>query len=426
MRNRAILTAAVLAAISATASDKSSWEGDLSPITANDWNYDRAAHLLERAGFGGTPDEVQQLAKMTPEEAVRHLVRYQAVENPNMPEFKGSGIFPSEDFVPPVDGNQGGVYTAIRNGGAFGIKLEKKPGTMWAQPLIDYLYYLRFSNNGEIGRVQSYFATRMLVTKRPLEEKLALFWHGHFATENDKVRDYRKMMAQWDKYRGMGNGNFGELLLAMSGDPAMLIYLDGQKNVKGHPNENYAREILELFSLGVGNYNEKDIQEAARAFTGWGLDGNKFIERAALHDDGQKTFLGKTGNFDGPDIVKIVLEQPACARFISRKLYRYFVRDDVSPQMEEQLAQVLRGSHYNVGTLLETMFLSRDFYSASSVATQIKSPVQLVVSTYKKLGMTEVPGAPNFGQTTGGLGQQICVPPNVAGWKGGRTWIPRP
>ena len=149
---------------------------------------------------------------------------------------------------------------------------------MWLQPVVDQGYYLRFSNNGEIGRVAAWFAERMLVTRRPLEEKIALFWHGHFATENDKVRDYRKLMAQWDLYRKSGTGNFRDLLLAMNRDPAMLIYLDGQKNVKGHPNENYARESLELFSLGVGNYTEKDIQEAARAFSGWGLDANKFFE----------------------------------------------------------------------------------------------------------------------------------------------------
>ena len=168
----------------------------------------------------------------------------------------------------------------MMKGELYGIKVEKKPGTMWAQPFVDYGYYLRFSNNIEVSRITSYYAHRMLVTKRPMEEKIAVFWHGHFATENDKVRDYRKLMAQFDTYRRLGNGNFGELLLAMCKDPAMSIYLDGRLNVKGHPNENYAREIMELFSLGVGNYTEKDIKEVARAFSGWGLDGNKFVIRA--------------------------------------------------------------------------------------------------------------------------------------------------
>jgi uncharacterized protein (DUF1800 family) len=154
------------------------------------------------------------------------------------------------------------------------------------------------------------------------EEKLALFWQGHFATENDKVRDYRKILAQWDRYRAQGNGSFRNLLPAMSMDPAMLIYLDGIKNVKGHANENYAGEILELFSVGDGNYTEADIKATARAFTGRGLDGNEFVKRADLHDDGEKTFRGVTGNFDGEDVVNLIVKQPACAKFISRKLYR--------------------------------------------------------------------------------------------------------
>jgi len=294
---------------------------------------------------------------------------------------------------------------------------------MWLQPIIDAGYYYRFSNNGEITRVAVWEAQRMLLTERPLEEKLALFWHGHFATENDKVRDYRKMMAQLDLYRANGNGNFRDLLLGICKDPAMLIYLDGRSNVKGHPNENFSREILELFSLGVGNYTEKDIQESARAFTGWSLDGNKFTKSVALHDDGQKTVFGKTGNFDGEQVVDLILQQEAAARFISRKLYRFFVRDEISPALETRLASILRTNNYSITPLLEAIFLSRDFYSAASVATQIKNPVHLIVSTYRKLGLKELPGAPSFSGTTAQLGQQIFAPPNVAGWKGGRTWI---
>jgi len=399
-----------------------SWQDDLTPLRPVEWNYDRAAHLLERAGFGGTPEEIEKLAAMTPEQAVRHLVRYQEIKNAALPPFKASGIFPSEDFVPPLGGGEP-LRDAMTKGEALGIKVERKPGTMWLQPVVDASYYYRFSNNGEITRVAVWEAQRMLVTGRPLEEKLALFWHGHFATENDKVRDYRKMMAQLDLYRVHGNGNFRDLLLGICKNPAMLIYLDGMSNVKGHPNENFAREILELFSLGVGNYTEKDIQETARAFTGWSLEGNQFAKRVALHDDGQKTVFGKTGNFDGEQIVDLILQQEAAARFISRKLYRYFARDEISPAMESRLASVLRDNRYAIAPLLETIFLSRDFYSPASVATQIKNPVHLIVSTYRKLGLRELPGAPNFSATTAALGQQIFSPPNVAGWKGGRTWI---
>jgi hypothetical protein len=417
-----VLAACTVAyAIALHAADRS-WMDDLTPITTSDWNYDRAAHLLERAGFGGTPEEIERLVAMSPREAVRHLVYYQKVQNVPMPDFDASGIFPSKDFD-PLPGNTLGIAAAMRTGEALGIKVERKPGTMWLQPVVDYGYYLRFSNNGEIGRVARWLAQRMLITERPLEEKLALFWHGHFATENDKVRDYRKLMAQWDLYRAQGNGSFRNLLLSISMDPAMLIYLDGIKNVKGHANENYAREILEIFSLGDGNYTEADIKATARAFTGWGLDGNKFVKRADLHDDGEKTFRGVTGNFDGEDMVNLIVKQPACAKFISRKLYRFFVREDLSAGLQEKLSAVLRRNDFEVAALLETVFLSRDFYSDSSDATQVKSPVQLVVSTYRKLGLKEIPGAPNFNQMTAGLGQTLCAPPNVAGWKGGRTWI---
>ena len=397
-----------------------SWQNDLTPISKADWNYDRAAHLLERAGFGGTPEEIERLAAMTPKAAVQFLVNYQQVKNTEFAPFDASGIFPNDEFVPPLAGEH--IRQAAMNGESLGIKLERKPGTMWLQPIVNAGYFYRFSNNGEIARVARWLGQRMLTTRRPLEEKLALFWHGHFATDNDKVRDYRKLMAQWELYRQHGNGNFRELLLGICRDPAMLIYLDGLTNIKGQPNENFAREILELFSLGVGNYTERDIKEAAHAFTGWGLEKNRFVKKAALHDDGQKTVFGKTGNFDGEQVVDLILAQKACAPFIARKLYRFFVREELSPELETKLAATLRDNKYELAPLLETIFLSRDFYSPAAVATQIKSPVHLVVSTYKKLGLTEIPGAPNFG-ITATLGQQLCAPPNVAGWKGGRTWI---
>jgi uncharacterized protein (DUF1800 family) len=205
----------------------------------------------------------------------------------------------------------------------------------------------------------------------------------------------------------------------------MLIYLDNRLNVKGHPNENFAREILELFSLGVGNYTEKDIKEAARAFTGWSLDnnGSEFMNRANLHDEGEKTFLGKTGNFNGEDIVDIILQHPACSHFIARKLYRFFGREDYSKEFEDTLAASLVRNNYEIAPFLEQVFLSKDFYSPASFATQIKSPAQLVISTYKKLGITEAPTYPKFANITGALGQTIFYPPNVKGWDGGRAWI---
>jgi len=295
------------------------WVDDLTPLSPSEWNADRAAHLLERAGFGGTPEEIARLAQMPPAAAVRHLVYYQQVPNIVFPPFDPSGIFPSDDFVPPADVGES-IRQAARTGQALGITVARTPGTMWLQPVVEAAFFYLFANNGEMGRVARWFGQRMLTTARPLEEKLALFWHGHFATDNEKVRDYRKLMAQWELFRRLGNGHVRDLLLGISQDPAMLIYLDGQTNVNGHPNENFARELFELFSLGVGHYTERDIQEAARAFTGWGLAHKQFVKRAALHDDEAKTVFGSTGPFDGEHIIDLLLEHPACAPFLVRKL----------------------------------------------------------------------------------------------------------
>jgi hypothetical protein len=203
----------------------------------------------------------------------------------------------------------------------------------------------------------------------------------------------------------------------------MLSFLDAGVNVKGSPNENFAREIMELFTMGVGNYSEKDIREGARAFTGWNYVDLAFVVNKDQHDAGSKTFLGQTGNFDGVDVINIILKQPVTARFIAGKIYRSFVRQELDPQVQEKLGMVLRNNDYRIAPLLETIFLSRDFYSPSSIGTQIKSPVQLAISTFKKLGLTEVPGVPDFNIATGSLGQRLFSPPTVAGWSEGRSWI---
>jgi hypothetical protein len=203
----------------------------------------------------------------------------------------------------------------------------------------------------------------------------------------------------------------------------MLSFLDAGVNVKGAPNENFAREIMELFTMGVGNYSEKDIREAARAFTGWNYKDLTFVVNEAQHDNTPKTFLGKTGNFDGVAVIDIILQQPVTARYLSGKIYRFFVRQDLSPELQERLAKVFRDSNYEIAPLLETIFLSRDFYSPASVGTQIKSPVMLAVSTYRKLGLSTAPGVPDFNIVTGALGQRLFAPPTVAGWAEGRSWI---
>jgi hypothetical protein len=252
---------------------------------------------------------------------------------------------------------------------------------------------------------------------------MTLFWHGHFATEELKNDDYRLMLHQNATLRDLATSDMRSLLIAMSKDPAMLLYLDNRLNVKGHANENYAREILELFSLGIGNYTENDIKEAARAFTGWRNQGLEFIDDREQHDDGVKTVFGQTGNWDGEDIVDLILQQEAAGEFIASKLYRFFVRTEISEQMTKNLATNLREDSYQLKPFLRTLFLSQDFYSEPSLGTQIKSPVHFLVSTYRKLGLEKIPGTPYFPAATNLLGQALGNPPNVKGWDGGRAWL---
>ncbi len=399
----------------------SSWQNDLSPIGAKDWNYDFAAHLLERAGFGGTPEEIQALANMTPQQAIARLVRFEGTDTSNLPPFDESGIHdPGLEPFPPS--RPAVTELAKKNGEALGIKV-KPAGNRRLQPIVDEFFYWLRASALETNRVAYWWANRMLNTPRPLEEKMALFWHGHFACNEAKVRDYRKLLGELQIFQKQGTGNFRDLTMAVAQSPAMLSFLDAGVNVKGASNENFAREIMELFTMGVGHYTEKDIREAARAFTGWNYDDLKFVVNKDQHDDGEKTFLGKTGRFDGVDIIDIIMQQPATADFIAGKIYRYFVREDLSPELQKKLGSVLRDSHYEIKPLLETIFLSRDFYSQASVGTQIKSPVMLAVSTYKKLGLKSIPGVPDFNSATGALGQQLFAPPTVAGWAQGQAWI---
>ncbi|MCH8204514.1 MAG: DUF1800 domain-containing protein [Candidatus Hydrogenedentes bacterium] len=386
-----------------------------------DWNYERAAHLIERAGFGGTPAEVARLAAMTPREAVNYLVEYESIDNGHLKPFEESPIWdPGMDPFPKSRADA--VRQARERGESMGVKVNTE-GSRRLQPVVNKFFYLLRANALEDRRAVLWWANRMLSTKRPLEEKMALFWHGHFATGDTKVRDCRKMIIQLDLFHTYATGNFRDLLLGVTKDPGMLAYLDNAENVEEHPNENFGRELMELFSMGIGNYTEQDVREASRAFTGWTDDRLTFVARPELHDDGVKTVLGRTGNFDGEDIIDIIAEQPATAAFISGKLYRYFVREELVAEVHDRLAERLRESAYELKPLLKTIFLSKDFYSPPSVATQIKTPVHLVVSTYKKLGLSEVPTIPDFSSATGALGQSLFNPPNVAGWAGGRTWI---
>ena len=282
----------------------------------------------------------------------------------------------------------------------------KPSGNRRLQPIVDEFFYWLRASVLETNRVAYWWANRMVASPRPLQEKMALFWHGHFASNEAKVRDYRKLLGAIAALpENRAPGNFRDLTVAVAQDPAMLSFLDAGVNVKGASNENFAREIMELFTMGVGHYTEKDIREAARAFTGWNYVDLKFVVNKDQHDDGEKTFLGKTGHFDGVDVIDIIMQQPATADYIAGKIYRYFVRQDLSPELQKQLgSRAAPVNHYEITPLLEKIFLSRDFYSPASVGTQIKSPVELAVSTYRKLGLKSVPGVPDFNSGHGRAG----------------------
>jgi hypothetical protein len=424
LRRAAFLIGAIATCLSpaiAQTAGPANWQNDLAPIPPGDWNYDFAAHLLERAGFGGTPDEIQVLAKMTPAQAIARLVRFEGTDTSQLPPFEHSGIHdPGLEPFPPT--RPAVTDLAKEKGEALGIKV-KPTGNRRLQPIVDEFFYWLRASVLETNRVSYWWANRMLTSPRPLEEKMALFWHGHFASNEAKVRDYRKLLAQLELFQHKGTGNFRDLTVAVAQDPAMLSFLDAGVNVKGASNENFAREIMEIFTMGVGHYTETDIREAARAFTGWNYVDVKFVVNKDQHDDGEKTFLGHTGRLDGVDVIDIIMQQPATADYIAGKIYRFFVRQELSPELQKQLGSVLRDGHYEIAPLLEKIFLSRDFYSPASVGTQIKSPVQLAVSTYKKLGAKNIPGVPDFNVATAALGQQLFSPPTVAGWAGGQSWI---
>ncbi len=420
-RTGALLGLAALASMAAAQSGSDPWTGDLTPIGAPDWNRARAAHLLERAGFGGTPEEVDALARLSPEAAVARLLDADGVDNSHLRPFDASDLW-DEGLDPFPVSRPATTDLARAQGQALGVQV-KPEGNRRMQPVVNKFFYWLRASRLETNRAAYWWAGRMLATHRPLEEKMALFWHGHFATSEEKVRDVRKMLRQLALFHAHGTGNFRDLLIGIAQDPAMLAFLDAGVNVKGAPNENFAREIMELFTMGVGNYSEEDIREAARAFTGWNYEDLQFVVNQAEHDDSDKTVLGHTGRFDGVQVIDIILAHPVAADYIAAKIYRYFVRQELSPELRARLGGVLRDNAYEIAPLLRTIFLSRDFYSTPSVGTRIKGPVELVVSTYRKLGLKEMPGVPDFNDTTAALGQQLFRPPTVAGWAQGRSWI---
>ncbi len=355
---------------------KTAWE-PYTPSDTNKWDLRKVGHVYRRAAFGATWKELQDGLKLGPKKLLDQLLTEQEGTNGYDKE--------TDEFL---------TTTA------------------------------RKFNQGE--QASSWWLYRMMNTGFPLREKIALFWHNHFATSNSKVQNVPAMVGQYELIRTHALGNFSELLQGMSKDPAMMIWLDTIDSKKGTPNENYARELMELFSLGIGNYTEKDIREAARAFTGWTVEGNKFVNKPGDHDDTAKTVLGKTGKWKGEDIVKICLDQPACPKFILRKLYRFLISEGEAPSKEliDPLAESF-AKDWNFGKVVETMLRSNLFFSQAGYRTRIKPPVDFVLGSAKALeGKIGASGSTvNLRAATEALGQNLFHPPSVKGWDGGESWL---
>ena len=274
----------------------------------------------------------------------------------------------------------------------------------------------------KIEAAKFWWFSRMLYTRRPLQEKLALFWHNHFATANSKVGNAVLMLDQVQLFREHGLGSFETLLQKVFRDPAMLIWLDNRQNRRGSPNENWAREVQELFTVGIGNYTEQDIKEAARAFTGHTLDReNKYTFNRAQHDTGQKTFQGQTGNFDADDILAILVRHPATARYLTSRLFAFFVYENPAPATIDRLAATFVASNFETRAVLRDIFSGPEFLSPQAFHAQIKAPVELVAGALKALNVQNV--GPDATQVLRRMGQDLLNPPDVSGWRGGAAWI---
>lgn len=371
----------------------------LKPLTSDRWNYTTAAHLLNRAGFGGPPDEIQQLVALGPELAVARLVDYEKIPDAT----------PAPEWARP-DPERRKKLQALRKADAEQRRQMQREE--------------RQVQREQMTELRHWWLSRMAQGPRPFQEKMVLFWHGHFATSVDKVREPYLMWRQNELFRRLATDNWLRLLVEMAQDPAMLIWLDQAQSRKQHPNENFAREVMELFTLGEGHYTEQDITEAARALTGWSYnrETQKFVDRPVLHDAGVKTVLGRTGPLNGRDVLAQIVAQPQAARFITAKLWNFFAGQPASSELTDVLAANFRQQGNNLKPFLRVLLRSEEFYDPALIRAQVKSPVQWLAGTIRMLE-SALPSPQLSGGLTRELGQDLFAPPNVKGWDGGLSWI---
>lgn len=358
----------------------------------NQW---KNQHLFWRSAFGPPVASLLQLQEASPSGLYKALVKASA-----KPPI----------YLDVVDNAMKGLAIGIGEAD----KMNKRELT------IEEKKNLRRQSREDIKNLNIHWLNEMATSGAQLREKMAFFWHGHFACRNLNIY-YQQLLLHTIRTNALGN--FGDLLREVSKSAAMLNFLNNNQNRKDHPNENFAREVMELFTMGRGNYSEQDIKEAARAFTGWGTNlSGEFIFRKGQHDGAAKTFMGKTGNFDGDDILDILLEQPETAIFITRKIYKFFVNEEFDAEKVEWLAKRFYQSGYAIPDLLEDIFTSDWFFAPKNMGSKIKSPVELWVGMRRQLPLTmQVWSAQLIFQKL--LGQVLFYPPNVAGWPGGKAWI---
>lgn len=384
------------------------------PLGKAQWNAKCARHLLNRAGFGATPLQVDALVAMGPEGAVDYLLNFEAVPSGAI----SPTLFDHNIRRPPTDEEKSAVQMARRNNDE--------------NALADF-QRMRNERDGldrkQAQEVQKWWLGRMIETGRPFEEKMTLFWHGHFATGYRTIEDSFHMFQQNQLFRKYATGNFAQLVGAVLRDPAMLKYLDNDDSKKGKPNENLARELMELFVLGEGNaYTENDIKEGARALTGYTFEDDSFHFNPSQHDEGPKTILGQTGAWDGDDFARLILSRKESSEFLCGKFYRFFVNDGPGMPNEKMkvvtaaLAGELRKKQYEMKPMLKMLFRSQHFYDAANMGATIKSPVQLAVQTIRELGVPPR-DLSTLNSATDLMGQSLFMPPNVKGWECGQTWI---
>ena len=352
-------------------------------------------HLLWRAGFGPMAEDMDQLPHLSQKSLFKALLK------------ASSG---TPEYIDVADSTLKGLMMGVGDV----VKMQKNDLSD------EQKKQLLQQSQREIKNLNIAWLNEMVESKAQLREKMSLFWHGHFASRNLNIF-YQQLLL--DTIRKNALGNFADLLREVSKTGAMINFLNNNQNKKDHPNENFAREVMELFTMGRGNYTEQDVKEAARAFTGWGANlQGEFVFRKLQHDDGSKTILGRTGNFDGDDVLDILLEQKQTAHFISSKIYRYLVNDMVDESKLTWLADRFYNSHYDIKGLLEDIFTSEWFYDAKNIGGHIKSPIELLAGIRRILPM-EIENEEVQLLLQRLLGQLLFYPPNVAGWPGGTNWI---